>query len=57
MCGTVFVVLSRFGLRIWIIIKIIINEEKPHYTVKMRLKNYERIEKSIFESGILSLKA
>ena len=43
-CGTVFFVLSRDGIRLWIIIKIMINEEKPDYTVKMWLKNYERIE-------------
>ena len=29
---------------IWIIIKIMLNEEKPEYSVKMRLKKYERIE-------------
>ena len=39
-----FVVLSRDGIRIWIIIKIMINEEKPDYTVKCDKKNYERIE-------------
>ena len=34
-CGIVFVVLSRDGLKIWIIIKILINEENPDCTVKM----------------------
>ena len=43
-CGTVFVVLYRDEIRIWIIIKIMLNEENPDYTVKMLLKMYERIE-------------
>ena len=34
-CGTVFVVLSTDGIRIWIIIKIMIIDEKPDYTIKM----------------------
>ena len=33
--GTVFIVLSRDGKRVWIIIKILINEEEPYYAVKM----------------------
>ena len=37
-CGTVFVVLSRDGIWIWIIIKILINEEKPDYTLKCDYK-------------------
>ena len=33
--GGTLVVFSRDGIRIWIIIKIILNEEKPDYIVKI----------------------
>ena len=34
---------------IWILIKVLINEEKPDYTLKMWFKNYERIIEYIRE--------